>query len=91
MFDRVIDAKRYTKFNFRSTYNVFRIKNNKLKTAFHCRFDHFKYKIIFFELVNAPVIFQNYINMVLKKYFDIFVLVYLDDIFIYLMDKIDYA
>ena len=38
---------------------------------------------MFFELINASITFQAYIQMILKKYLDIFVFVYLDDILIY--------
>ena len=36
-----------------------------------------------FGLSNAPASFQSYINKILAKKLDIFVIVYLDDIFIY--------
>ena len=36
-----------------------------------------------FELSNAPASFQDYINKILAKKFDIFVIIYLDDNFIY--------
>ena len=39
-----------------------------------------------FGLSNAPVIFQGYINKILAKKLDIFVIVYLDNILIYTKD-----
>ena len=39
-----------------------------------------------FELFNALVSFQGYINKILAKKLNIFVIVYLDDIFIYTKD-----
>ena len=39
-----------------------------------------------FELSNAPTSFQSYINKILAKKLDIFVIVYLDIIFIYTED-----
>ena len=36
-----------------------------------------------FGLFNAPASFQGYINKILAEKLDIFVIVYLDDIFIY--------
>ena len=39
-----------------------------------------------FELSNAPTRFQGYINKILAKKFDIFVIVYPDNIFIYIKD-----
>ena len=38
---------------------------------------------MFFRLFNAPTSFHNYINKILVEKLDIFVIVYLDDIFIY--------
>ena len=40
-----------------------------------------------FRLSNAPASFQGYINKILAEKFDIFVIVYLDDIFIYTKDQ----
>jgi hypothetical protein len=37
-----------------------------------------------FGLTNAPATFQAFINNVLRKYLDVFVVVYLDDILVYL-------
>ncbi len=39
-----------------------------------------------FDLSNAPASFQGYINKILAKRLDIFVVVYLDDILIYTED-----
>ena len=40
-----------------------------------------------FELTNAPATFQAFISNVLQQYLDSFVIVYLDDILIYLKMK----
>ena len=40
-----------------------------------------------FELSNTPASFQGYINKILVKKLDVFVIVYLDDIFIYTKDQ----
>ena len=39
-----------------------------------------------FGLSNAPATFQGYINKILAKKLDIFIIVYLDDILIYTED-----
>ena len=43
-----------------------------------------------FGLINAPGIFQKYINNILGEYLDKFVIVYLNDIIIYLITKEKY-
>ena len=40
-----------------------------------------------FRFTNAPVIFQRRINYILGEYLDDFIIVYLDDIIIYLNNK----
>ena len=39
--------------------------------------------MMFFGLSNTPASFQGYINKILAKKLDIFVIIYLDDILIY--------
>ena len=39
--------------------------------------------VILFRLTNAPATFQVFINNILKKYLDIFIIMYLDNILIY--------
>ncbi len=39
-----------------------------------------------FDLSNIPVSFQSYINKILAKKLDIFVVVYLDNILVYIED-----
>ena len=64
-----------------------RIKQgNKWKTALQTRYGHFEYQVMAFGLTNALGRFQNYINKILAKKLNIFVIVYLDDILIYIED-----
>ena len=39
-----------------------------------------------FGLSNAPATFQEYVNKILAKKLDIFIVIYLDDILIYIKD-----
>jgi uncharacterized protein YerC len=43
----------------------------------------YEYKIVSFEFANASTTFQTYINVALRKYFDVFAFVYINDIFIF--------
>ena len=40
-----------------------------------------------FGLMNAPVVFQRFVNTVFADLLDVCVIVYLDDILVYSMDK----
>ena len=81
-------AKRFTQLDLTSAYHQMRIKEgDKWKTAFWTRYGDFKYQVMPFGLFNTPVSFQGYINTILAKKFDIFVIVYLDNILIYTEDQ----
>ena len=59
-------------------------KGDEWKIAFYIRQGLYKYLVMLFRLINAPATFQAFINNVLKEYLDNFILVYIDDILIYL-------
>jgi hypothetical protein len=89
--DRLSGAAVYTKFDLKETYYRIRIKKgNEWKTAFRIRYGHFKYKMIFFNLANISATFQIYINRVLVDLIDISYVVYLNNIFIYSINRAEY-
>ena len=47
----------------------------------------YKYIIMLFRLINAFATFQTYINKILKEHLDMFVIIYLDDILVYLKNE----
>ena len=51
--------------------------------VFKTRYGHFKYQVMPFGLFNTPATFQRYVNKILARKLDIFVIVYLDNILIY--------
>ncbi|KAM0721485.1 hypothetical protein Q7P37_002409 [Cladosporium fusiforme] len=79
--DRLQGAQWFTAFDILGAYNRIRIKEgHEWKTAFRTRFGLYEYLVMPFGLTNAPATFQAYINNVLRKYLNVFVVVYLDDI-----------
>ena len=88
--DRLGRAGRFTQFDLTSTYHQMRIHaRNKWKTAFRTQYSHLKYQVMSFGLMNISASFQGYINKIFAEIFDIFVIVYLDDILIYTDDDGD--
>jgi hypothetical protein len=53
------------------------------KIIFRYRYGLFEYTIISFDLYNTPDIFQYYMNDIFREFLDKFLIVYLDDIFIF--------
>ena len=50
----------------------------------------FKLIVMQFKFTNTPVIFQRRINYILREYLDDFIMVYLDNIIIYLNSEKEY-
>jgi hypothetical protein len=91
ILDRFNGVAVYTKLDLKEVYYRICIKKgNEWKTIFRIRYGHFEYKVISFGLVNAPVIFQAYINRILIGLIDINCVAYFDNIFIYLINRVKY-
>ena len=56
---------------------------NVLKTTFQTSYGHYEFLVISFVLMNAPTTFMDIMNMVTQNYLDSFVIIFIDDIFIY--------
>jgi len=55
---------------------------------FYTCYGSYKYKVLPFGLINGPATYQQYINDVLFDYLNKFYTVYLDNILIYLDNKL---
>ncbi len=83
-FELLQGATIFTKLDLRNAYHLVRIRaGDEWKTAFNTPTGHYEYKVMPFGLVNAPAVFQAFINDVLREMLNQFVFVYLDDILIF--------
>ncbi len=89
--NRLNKVKQFTKLNLKNVYHCFRIQHeNEWKMMFHTHYDHFEYMIMLFNLINTSIIFQTYINKILTELLNNFCVIYLNDILIFFVEKIDY-
>ena len=80
-------AKHFTQLDLTNAYHQMRIwEGDEWKIVFRTRYGYFEYQIILFGLSNVPASYQGYINKILLEKLDVFVIVYFDDILIYIKD-----
>jgi len=90
--DRLSRIKQFTKLDLKNAYHHLRIQcEDEWKTTFCTRYDHFEYMIMLFDLINASVIFQTYINKILTELLNDFYVIYLNDILIFFIEKTDHV
>ncbi|TMW91092.1 hypothetical protein EJD97_014798, partial [Solanum chilense] len=84
LFDRLRQAKYFTKMDLRKGYYQVRIiEGDEPKTACVTRYGAYEWLVMPFALTKAPATFFTLMNETLHPYLDQFVVVYLNDIVIY--------
>ena len=63
---------------------------DKWKTAFRKHYGSYEWLVMPFGLTNAPLAFQRFMNTIFADMLNVCVVVYLDDILIYLDNKEDH-
>ena len=85
LLDWLGQAKRFIELDLINAYYRMRIcESDQWKTAFWTQYGYFEYQVIFFGFFNILATFQGYINKILIEKLDVFVIVYLDEILIYI-------
>ena len=85
LFNQLQGAQYFSKSDLRSGYHQLRIRKADVsKMALRTRYDHYEFLVMSFGLTNAPAAFMDLINKVFRPYVDQFIVVFIDDILVYL-------
>ena len=91
LFDRMRDARVFSKIDLRSGYHQMKIRPSDIpKTDFSTRYGLYEFTVMSFGLTNAPAYFMNLMNKMFMEYLDRFVVVFIDDILIYSKNESDH-
>jgi hypothetical protein len=91
MFDQLCGACVFSKIDLRSGYHQLKIRECDIpKTAFVSMYGLYEYIVMSFGLTNAPTYFMYLMNKVFMEYLDKFVVVFIDDILVYLGSEEEY-
>ena len=91
LFEQLKGATIFSKIDLRSSYHQLKIKESDVpKSTFRTRSGHYEFVVMPFGLTNAFVAFIDLINGVFKEYLDKFIIVFIDDILLYLKTRCDH-
>ena len=80
------------KFDIFKAFNWIWIKEeDEWKTVFCTWLEHYEYLIMSFNLINASIMFQTFVNNILWCYLNQFIITYLNDILVYSKMKKEYV
>jgi hypothetical protein len=85
LFDQLAEAQVFSKIDLRSGYHQIKIHAKDIpKTAFTTIYDLYEYLVMSFKLMNALTHFMYLMNSVFMPELEQFVMVFIDDILVYL-------
>ena len=76
MFDRLRNAKHFSKIDLKTVYHQIRVAREDIeKTASNTKYGHFEFLVIPIGLCNTPATFQTIMNQIFRDCIDEFIVV----------------
>jgi hypothetical protein len=92
LFDMLAWAKYFSHIDLKSRYYQIRIAKGDIEKTTCCiKYEPYEFLMMPFGLCNAPSIFTILMNTIFWEKMDDFVIIYIDDIFVYLKTEGDHA
>ena len=91
LLNQLKGASVFSKIDLRSGYHELKIKDTDVhKMTFRTWYGHYEFLVMSFGLTNAPTTLMDLMNRIFRLYVDWFVMVFIDDIFVYSKDREDH-
>ncbi|KAA0044984.1 retrotransposon protein, putative, Ty3-gypsy subclass [Cucumis melo var. makuwa] len=88
LFNQLRRATLFFKIELRSGYHQLKVRESDIpKTIFKIRYGHYEFRVMAFSLMNAPAVFMDLMNKIFHQYLDQFVIMLIDDILVYSVDR----